>query len=290
MTDIASPGHKLGQMLGNFLEEFFYIDLVRLCNKHGFYFDRKGPRPGVRGSKQGVIWKDKDGNKHNLDYVIEKDGSANDQGKPIAFIELAWRRYTKHSRNKTGEIEGALLHLRDTYPSCQFLGAILAGEYTEGGKNQLVSHNINLIHIPFSVLATCFISKGVDLSYPEKAPSSVKAAIVEHWEALSQNDISDIEICLRNSIKEEYLLFRQKLERALLRKVLSLRILTLYGNELVFSSIQEAISAISELQEDQPNDLRFIKFEILLRFTDGDKIDCTFHTKEETLRFLNIFS
>ena len=54
-------------------------------------------------------------------------------GKPVAFIESAWRRYTKHSRNKAQEIQGAILPLAETYSESNlFLGAVLAGVFTEG--------------------------------------------------------------------------------------------------------------------------------------------------------------
>lgn len=97
MPEVASPGHKLGQMTGNLFEELFAPDLQSFCKRHGFYCDRRGPRPSVRGSSTKVCWVDKYGNKHDLDYVIEKGGSYERQGQPVAFIELAWRRYTKHS-------------------------------------------------------------------------------------------------------------------------------------------------------------------------------------------------
>ena len=112
MVQVTSPGHKLGQLIGNFFEELSAQKLIEFSEKHGLYCDRRGLRPNVRDRKRKVTWTDSSGNNHDLDYVIEKSGSADEKGSPLAFIELAWRRYTKHSRNKTGEIEGALLHLR----------------------------------------------------------------------------------------------------------------------------------------------------------------------------------
>ena len=76
---------------------------------------------------------------------------------PVAFIELAWRRYTKHSRNKAGEIGAALVPLRGTHnETCNFLGAILGGEFTEGARKQLTSKNINVLYI--AVYTHAFLS------------------------------------------------------------------------------------------------------------------------------------
>jgi hypothetical protein len=48
----------------------------------------------------------------------------------VAFIETAWRRYTRHSRNKAQEIEGAIGPLAETFAHARpFLGAILAGQF-----------------------------------------------------------------------------------------------------------------------------------------------------------------
>lgn len=74
MAAVASPGHKLGQMVGNLVEGLFADDLVAFCSRHGFYCDRKGPRP-ARGRSKKVSWLDSKGNKHDLDYVVEAGGS-----------------------------------------------------------------------------------------------------------------------------------------------------------------------------------------------------------------------
>jgi len=124
---VASPGHKLGQIVGVLLERTFGASLEAFSRRHGLYCDRRGGRPAVRsGSK--VTWEDSRGNRHDLDYVLERGGTDLLIGEPVAFIESAWRRYTKHSRNKSGELEGALLPLRDTYPTVRFVGVVLAGE------------------------------------------------------------------------------------------------------------------------------------------------------------------
>lgn len=203
MAQVASPGHKLGQMVGNFFEELFAEDLVAFCSRYGFYCDRRGPRPKVRGTSRKVTWTDKYGNKHDLDYVIEMGGSDDHRGAPVAFVELAWRRYTKHSRNKTGELEGSLLHLRNTYETCRFLGAMLAGEYTDGGKNQLTSHGITVVHVPFEALAEAFRASGVELDYPEDAPAQLKRSAIRQWESLGKRGISDVKRRLRQVIADD---------------------------------------------------------------------------------------
>lgn len=290
MANVTSPGHKLGQLIGNFFEEFFSGRLINLAQELGFYCDRKGLRPEVRGSKRKVTWVDAQGNEHDLDYVYEKDGTRDKQGQPVAFIELAWRRYTKHSRNKAGEIEGALVHLGNAYRStCNFLGAIVGGEFTEGARNQLTSHNIRVLYIPYRKIVEAFLAKGIDLDYPEDASNQRKSRLINKWEALSEKEITDIEGAFAESIRSDYDVFVRYLRSALLRKIDRIRILSLFGNEIVFTSIKNAIEAIRKHQMIPEVGTKFCKFEIYIHFTNGDKLEGSFCEREEALKFLRIY-
>jgi hypothetical protein len=104
-----SPGHKFGQLIGEVLEMAIEPILSEFAKQQGLFLDKKGPRPVRDGQK--VCWTDLNGNKHDLDFVLERGGTPDRFGVPVAFIEAAWRRYTKHSRNKAQEIQGAILPL-----------------------------------------------------------------------------------------------------------------------------------------------------------------------------------
>jgi len=95
-----SPAHKWGQIIGDFLEFTFDKELSKFAKKHKLFLDQKGERKARKGKK--VSWIDSFGNAHDLDFVLERNGTKEKIGAPVAFIESAWRRYTKHSRNKAG--------------------------------------------------------------------------------------------------------------------------------------------------------------------------------------------
>ena len=290
VAKVTSPGHKLGQLIGNFFEDFFSNRLVNLAEELGFYCDEKGLRPKVRGGKRKVTWTDSEGNVHELDYVFEKNGTRDEKGEPAAFIELAWRRYTKHSRNKAGEIEAALVPLGNTYRNtCNFLGAILGGEFTEGARLQLTSHKINILYIPYRKIVEAFLTKGINLDYPEDATNEQKYKLIEAWGNLSGDDIKDIEKAFIKSIKPDYDKFVRSLKSALLRKIDKILILPLFGNEMVFTSVTDAIAAIEKRDIIPEKGAKFYKFEIYITFTNGDKIEGSFHEREEALKFLRIY-
>jgi hypothetical protein len=113
-----SPSHAFGQIIGDVLEEALHEPLRKLAKELGLYLDYKHPRAS-RGGKALVSWIDGKGNSHDLDYVFEQGGTEKKIGTPKAFIETAWRRYTKHSKNKAQEIEGAVGHLRARYSEYQ---------------------------------------------------------------------------------------------------------------------------------------------------------------------------
>jgi len=101
-----APGHRLGQIIGETLEASIEPVLKGLAKEHGLYLDSAGHRPARQGKK--VTWVDDRGNRHDLDFVLERGGTDEKLGTPAAFIEIAWRRYTKHSKAKAQEIQGAI--------------------------------------------------------------------------------------------------------------------------------------------------------------------------------------
>lgn len=122
-----SFAHKFGQIIGDALQSSVGPFLKAFARKNRLFLDVQGLRPARTGNK--VTWTDSNGNKHDLDFVMERGGSRSTMGNPVAFIECAWRRYTKHSRNKAQEIQGAIIPLFEKYKKDHpFIGVILAGE------------------------------------------------------------------------------------------------------------------------------------------------------------------
>src|SRR5438876_623766 len=159
-----SPAHKFGQVIGEVLEAAVEPLLGGFAEEHNLYLDKKGVRPARSGNR--VSWTDAHGNTHDLDYVLERNGSDTKIGKPVAFIETAWRRYTKHSRNKAQEIQGAVLALAETYSHLRpFLGIVLAGVLTEPSLNQLRSCGFTVAYIPYDAIIRAFATVGIDAAF-----------------------------------------------------------------------------------------------------------------------------
>ena len=159
-----SLSHKFGQIIGDLLELALEPHLQKFARKHKLYLDKKGARKARSGKK--VCWTDANGNKHDLDFVLERGGTENKIGDPVAFIESAWRRYTKHSRNKAQEIQGAVLPLAIKYRrSSPFVGVVLAGVFTEGALTQLKSLGFGVLYFPYETVVKTFSKFGINAAF-----------------------------------------------------------------------------------------------------------------------------
>jgi len=280
-----SPSHRFGQIVGNLLEEILQPVLKQFCEERSLYLDVKGARSGIRKGKK-VTWADRYGNNHDLDFVIEKGAQANKRGQPVAFIEAAWRRYTKHSRNKAQEIQGAILPIFDAYPwDRPFLGAVLAGEFTKGSLNQLKSIGFQVLYFPYESVISAFSSVGIDARFDEDTPDSEFKKCVSKIESLSTDQHEQLKEYLVSSEKQLFNTFLKELAAVLDRTVERLLVIPLYGSEESFSSITAALAYIQDYQATGGAG-PFRKFEIVVKFSNGDTIDASFKSQAEVRKFL----
>ena len=232
-----SPAHRLGQIIGDLVESAVREPLSAIAEGFNLYLDYKHARP-ARGGKREVAWKDNKGNTHILDYVMEEGGSETVQGRPKAFIEIAWRRYTKHSKNKAQEIQGAITPLAETYRSTHpFLGAILAGEFTEPSLQQFQSHGFNLIYCPYESTIQAFASQGLDVSFEEDSSDVELQRKVDAFERLNPGQRVRIAEQIRQLHSEEFECFLNSLRSSLGRYIESVLVLPLTGTAQRFDKL-----------------------------------------------------
>lgn len=250
-----SPAHRFGQIIGKLLESIVHPQLNEFCSEQGLYLDHQlRIRPARRGRK--VSWTDQYGNLHDLDFVIERDGTDQQIGRPLAFIESAWRRYPKHSRNKAQEIQGAILPLADKYRwNNPFLGTVLAGVFTRGSLDQLRSLGFQVLYFPYDMIVKAFQLEGIDIAFDEHTPDSVFGQTAEQIEASPP----DVMIRVRQhlidanqvAVDEFFGTLRQRLSRYVTRVVIT----PLYGRVNEFTTIEDTVSFLEQhrIYEGQAN-------------------------------------
>lgn len=292
-----SLAHRWGQIIGDVFEIFVRNILKDVAKQHDLYLDFKRPR-NARGGQGKVTWQDGYGNKHDLDYVLERGGDEERLGVPAAFIESAWRRYTKHSKNKAQEIEAAVMPVAMTFSRHQpFLGAVLAGEFTGNALHQLESKGFAVLHVPYESILTAFKELGIDASSEDGVGGTTEEQFrekIEKWESLPQPQVTNQLLANLYKLHEREILgFKQRLEAAITRRVSSVRLTVLRGHSVEYSDIESAIAYLVEeeksyrLREDAE---QRESFEVQIRFNTGAKIDATFPKRTDAIVFLRSFA
>ena len=182
MAKRASSGHKLGQLVGDWFEQYFSLPL--LCQVAGameLYLDNRFVSRTLRGNEK-VIWPDMDGNTVDYDFVLELGGSDEERGVPVAFVECFWRRGARHSKDKARDDSGKLRPMRVTYPTARFLGILSAGDFTQPARELVLSQGIDLFYVPKDKVVSAFAENGLNIDYPDQIDERHKEQIVLEFE------------------------------------------------------------------------------------------------------------
>lgn len=280
-----SPAHRFGQIIGETLERAVRPILEAVATDMNLYLDLKGERK-ARGTKRKVVWVDGKGNAHDLDYVFESGGDTETIGSPRAFIEIAWRRYTKHSRAKAQEIQGAILPLAERYSDCHpFLGVVLAGVFTDGSLSQLRSHGFTVLHFSYESIIAAFASEGINAAYDEDTSDSVLRRKVKQYERLAGGKKAAIDAFFRDQHEADLGRFTSAPRATLMRKIESVYVLPLHGLSRSLGNVAEAIAFIESFDESKP-DAAFTRYEVGVRYNNGDEIRGQFKDKATAITFL----
>jgi hypothetical protein len=284
-----SPSHKFGQLIGNLLEELIEPFLTEFASRNGLYLDhQKNSRAARKGKK--VTWEDTYGNLHDLDYVLERGGTDAALGTPVAFIEVAWRRYTKHSRNKAQEIQGAILPLAEKYQwSNPFLGAVLAGVFSEGSLEQLRSLGFHVLYFSYDSIVAAFASGKIDVVFDESTPDATFRRCVKQIEKLPASVMQGIKDHLGNANKANIDKFVVTLKERIDRMVEQVVVIPLYGRSNKFVTIDDALRFLDTYSVYEGcGDFR--KYEVLISFTNGDRVEGSFKDKAKVREFLQFIA
>lgn len=283
----VSFSHKFGQIIGDLLEVAIKPFLDGFARRHHLFLDVKGNRL-VRGKGKKLTWVDLEGNKHDLDFVLERNGTAAVQGTPVAFIEAAWRRYTKHSRNKAQEIQGAILPLAQKYHhEHPFTGVVLAGDFTTGALTQLRSSGFSVLYFPYGTVLKAFEEFGIDANFDERTSEADFEEKVSAFYALP--DPSAVARKFVEINHDQVETFLAALEATVSRRIDHIHVLPLHGSGSLLQTAAEAIDFVSGYDEKIGSTM-FSKYEIIVRFNNGSEIIGKLHSRAEALNFLAAYN
>lgn len=281
----VSPAHVLGELIGVFFEDTMKTPIAGFSKTKGLYFDTEGFRKARKTKK--VTWTDVNGNCHDLDYVIERGGSDDRIGVPVAFIELAWRRYTKHSKNKAQEISGAVNPIAEKFAKdCPFKGAILSGDFTATSLEQLHKEHFHVLYVPFKKIVSAFGEHGLDIYFDESTSEKRLKEIVQKWKTTPPSTLDAIRTTLCENCDGQIREFVKELRMSVDRKLDYILVLPLHGKEMECKGISDAIELIQNLSEVSDEKFPLHHLEIIVAYSNGTKIDGRFVSREEAVDFI----
>lgn len=280
-----SLSHKFGQIIGELLELAIEPHLQKFAKKNKLFLDKKGERKARSGKK--VSWTDGKGNKHDLDFVFERGGTENRIGLPVAFIESAWRRGTRHSKNKVQEIQSAINPIvYNNRSSVCFKGAIIGGDFTNPSIKQLESDNFSVLYFPTKLFIKAFKKFKLDiLSNDATEELEFKRRIIS-WENFQSKEVLYKELLRLNKTEVEK--FFNLLSDSVSRYIETVIILPLHGSEFCVTNVTEAIDFIKKYSEDK-QEQPILKYEIIIKYNTTDRIEASFKDKKDAIKFLETY-
>jgi hypothetical protein len=176
--EVASSGHLLGQLIGDWWERYVIKPLLDdVAGQLDLFADSRFVQRSCRGEK--IQWEDLTGNRVDYDFVLELGGTHQKRGTPVAFMESFWRRGARHSKDKARDDTNKLLPMLDTYPTARFAAIAACGEFTEPARDYVRSRNVNLFFVPKSNIISAFSEFGLQIDYLDSAAEDEKRRIAQ---------------------------------------------------------------------------------------------------------------
>ena len=282
----TSVAHQVGELIGDFFEAAIIRYLSPIIHNVGnYYLDYKHPRQ-ARNNETILKGVDSDGNEHRLDIVIEKGGTEETFGSPKAYIEIAWRRYKKHSKNKVQEIQGAIMPLVRTYAAeIPFYAAVLAGEFTNNSLDQLKSLGFYVLYFTYEEISNVFLTEGISIQWQEHSSENELNSIADQLRAIDMEKrerLINTFIC-QQSAKLQRL--TDELKEALEIVITEVRITPVHGRTKSLANIRSAVGFMIEYDEDTVQPL--MRYEISIRYSNGQEYTMKCITRRQGIQFLN---
>lgn len=280
-----SPSHQLGELIGGFFEAAMIRYLNPIVAAKGYYLDYRHPRP-ARDNRREVIGIDYNGNRHKLDIVVEKGGSETVFGAPKAFIEMAWRRYVKHSKNKVQEIAGAILPLVERHAmEMPFYAAVLAGEFTDNALTQLRSQGFYVLYFRYEEIRRLFGTVGLSIQWEETTSEAELRSLAEAFQALDETMTEQLFEHFFSMYREPLEGLAQALCDALDTVVSEVVVVPIHGITQALASVTEAVEFI--LDYDEASTAPILRYEITVRYNNGEEFTMKCGNKNKAIQFLN---
>ncbi|MDR1342752.1 MAG: hypothetical protein LBK18_05800, partial [Prevotellaceae bacterium] len=166
-----------------------------------------------------------------------------------------------------------------------FIGVVLAGEFTESALTQLKSCGFNVLFFHYKEVISAFSKYGIDIAFDEQTAEVDFKSKIDNWANLpNKEDVAKELLAINKTSVDEFL---EVLSSAVARFIERITILPLHGKKSVVNNLPEAIDFIEKYAEKAK--LPLVKYEIIIKYNTGDKIEASFKEKQDCIRFLETY-
>jgi hypothetical protein len=142
-----------------------------------------------------------------------------------------------------------------------------------------------LLYFPYETLVVAFSKEGIDIAFDETTPDTAFRECVEKIETASGRKMERVKRHLVGANQEEIDRFMAALNKRLNRMVERVIVIPLYGRSNEFVTIDDAIKFLDEHRIYEGSG-QFRKYEVLVTFSNGDRVEGAFRAKDQVREFL----
>ena len=166
------------------------------------------------------------------------------------------------------------------------MGVVLAGVFTNGALTQLKSLGFGVLYFPHETVVKAFSKFGINAAFDEKTAEADFRKKIDSWNKLPNKvDVAKELLKLNKKSVDEFL---SLLSDSVSRFIERIIILPLHGQESISNSVNEAIDFLKKYSEDKPK-LPLSKYEIIIKYNTGDRIEASFKDKKDSIKFLETY-
>lgn len=180
--------------------------------------------------------------------------------------------------------------MAETYRhAAPFMGVVLGGVFTKGALDQLKSLGFAVLYFPYETVVEVFRRFGIDAAFDEDTPDPQFKRKVNAYEKLSGKLRAKLAEKLLKANESGVQAFVAALTKAVSRTIERVLVLPLHGSSAEVATVEEAIDFITRFNQEAAAALVFQRYEIQIRFNNGDSIDARFADKESAIQFLRAY-
>jgi hypothetical protein len=211
----------------------------------------------------------------------------------VGFLSLSLRRPGGATRSTAGtrrrRFKAPFLPLLTTWAHVKpFAGVVLAGLWTNGSLDQLRSNGFSILHIPYETIIEVFRQWDIEVYYEENTEDWILQNQIDRWDALGVDEREELGDALRDAISNRLKVFMDDLSKTVLRRIECVSVLPLHGRITDCQTVDKAIELI-ESYDPGADAGPVVRFEVIIRYDNGDRITADFGSPADAIAFLDSF-